>query len=157
MDVFTQRLPYDGLAKRTLTLEQDKLVVNYKNVVRNLTDDYAYGKINPDFKTVKRGETEWSSIVYGLVITSMIFFILSKMSPSLLFKSIVLGIQVCTVVIAVYLLALIFIKKTHIYVLDTSDDCILALKSTPKSRAFVVKLKAKVDAAKRDSLNQIIV
>ena len=77
----------------------------------------------------------------------MVFFILSKMSPSLLFKSIVLGIQVCTVVIAVYLLALIFYKKAHIYVLDTSGDCILALKSTPKSRAFAAKLKAKVESA----------
>ncbi|MGA2507310.1 MAG: hypothetical protein ABSF80_07540 [Chitinispirillaceae bacterium] len=147
MDVFTQRLPYEGFAKRTITLEQDKLVIDYKNIARSLTDDYSYGKIDPVFKTIRRGETEWSSIVYGLVITSMVFFILSKMSPSLLFKSIVLGIQVCTVVIAVYLLALIFYKKAHIYVLDTSGDCILALKSTPKSRAFAAKLKAKVESA----------
>ena len=47
MDVFTQRLPYEGFAKRTITLEQDKLVIDYKNIARSLTDDYSYGKIDP--------------------------------------------------------------------------------------------------------------
>lgn len=153
MDVFTERLFYDGLAKRTITLEPDKLVIAYKNIARNFTDDYAYLKIDPDFKTVRRGETEWSNVVYGLVVASMVFFILSKMSPALLFKSIVLGIQLCAVATAVYLLARIFLKKDHIYVLDTTGDCIISLKSTPKSRAFVAKLKEKVvyTATKKDN------
>jgi len=149
MDVFAQRLPYDGLAKRTVTLEQDKLIIGYKNIARNFIDDYDYRKIDPGFKTIRRGETEWSGVVYGLVVASVVLFLFSKMSPGLLFKSIVLGIQVCTVTAAVYLFALIFIKKDHIYILDTSGDCILALKSTPKSRAFVAKLKAKVEAANK--------
>ena len=149
MDVFARRLPYDGLAKRTVTLEQDKLVIDYKNFARNSTDDYDYRKIDPGIKTIRRGETEWSSVVYGLVVASVVLFLLSKMSPGLLFTSIVLGIQVCTAAAAVYLFACIFIKKDHIYILDTSGDCILALKSTPKSRAFVAKLKAKVEAANK--------
>jgi hypothetical protein len=149
MDIFTQRLPYDGLAKRTVTLTQDKLVIDYKNFARNSTDDYDYRKIDPDFRTVRRGETEWSNVVFGFLIAFLVLFIFSKMSPSLLFKSIVLSIEVCTIVIALYLFARLFIKKEHLYVLDDTGDCILSLKSTPKSRAFIAKLKAKVDGANK--------
>jgi hypothetical protein len=150
MDVFMERLYHDGFAKRTVTIEQDKLVINLKSIGRNFTDDYDYSKIDPSFKTVRRGETEWSNVVYGLVVASMVFFILSKMSSSLLFKSIVLAVQVCTVAAAVYLLARIFIKKEHLYILDTAGDCVLVFRSTPKSRAFVAKLKARAEAARKE-------
>ena len=147
MDVFTERLPWDGLATRRFTLENDRLVIRYKNIARSFEDEYDYRKIDPVARTVRRGETEWSNVVFGLVIASIAFFILTKMSSSLVFNSIVLIVQLCTALAAVYLIALIFFKKEHIYIMDTSGDCILSLKSTPKSRAFAARLNAKVAAA----------
>jgi hypothetical protein len=147
MDVFTERLPYDGLATRSLVLEAGRLVIRFKNISRSFDDEYDYRKIDPCIKTVRRGQTEWSNIVFGLVIVSIVFFVLAKMSSSLIFNSIVLTVQLCTALLAVYLIALIFIKKDHLYIMDTSGDCILTLKSTPKSRAFAAKLKEKVKAA----------
>ena len=148
MDIFTEKLPWDGFATRRLTLGPDKLALSYKNIARSFEDEYDYGKIDPVFRTVRRGETEWSNIVFGLVIASIVFFILTKMSSSLIFNGIVLIVQLCTAVLAVWLIARIFIKKDHIYIMDTSGDCILTLRSTPKARAFVVKLKTKTEAAR---------
>lgn len=145
MDVYTERLPWDSLATRRLTLENDRLVISYKNIARSFEDEYDYRKIDPVATTVRRGETEWSNVVFGLVIASIVFFILTKMSSSLVFSSIVLIVQLCTAIAAVYLITIIFFKKEHIYIMDTSGDCILSLKSTPRARAFVAKLKAKVD------------
>jgi hypothetical protein len=147
MDVFTEKLPWDGLAKQRLTLGPGKLVIHYKNIARSFEDEYDYRKIDPDFRTVRRGETEWSNAVFGLVIASIVFFILTKMSSSLIFNAIVLAVQLCTALLAVVLIARIFIKKDHLYIMDTSGDCFLTLKSTSKARAFVAKLKEKVHAA----------
>jgi hypothetical protein len=147
MDDFTEKLPWDGLAKRRLTLAPEKLVIHYKNVARDFEDEYDYGKIDPDFRTVRRGETEWSNAVFGLVIASIVFFILTKMSSSLIFNAIVLAVQLCTALLAVVLIARIFIKKNHLYIMDTSGDSILTIRSTPRARAFAAKLKEKVKAA----------
>jgi hypothetical protein len=147
MDIFTERLPYDSLATRRLALEAGRLVIRFKNLARSFEDEYDYRKIDPVFKIVRRGETEWSNTVFGLVIVSIVFFILTKMSSSLVFNGIVLSVQLCTALIAVFLIALIFIKKDHLYIMDTSGDCFLTLKSTPKSREFAAKLKAKVESA----------
>jgi hypothetical protein len=147
MDVFTDKLLWDGLATRRLTLEADRLVIRYKNIARGFEDEYDYGKIDPSFRTVRRGETAWSNVVFGLVIASIVFFILTKMSSSLIFNSIVLIVQLCTAMLAVVLIARIFIKKDHLYIMDTSGDCIITLRATPKARAFAAKLKAKVEAA----------
>ena len=147
MDDFTERLPYDGLATRRLVLEAGRLVIRFKNIARSFEDEYDYRKIDPCIKTVRRGESEWSNIVFGLVIASIVFFVFTKMSSSLIFNSIVLTVQLCTALLAVWLIALIFIKKDHLYIMDSSGDCIISLKSTLKSRAFVARLKAKVEAA----------
>jgi hypothetical protein len=147
MDVFIQRLPWDSLATRTLTLEADRLVINHKNFVRSFTDDYDYRKIDPVFRTVRRGETEWSNFVFGLVLASTVFFVISKMSSSLIFRSVVIGIQLFAALTAVYLISRIFLKKEHIYILDTTGDCIAALRSTPKAKAFASKLKEKMKAS----------
>jgi hypothetical protein len=145
MDVFTQRLPWDSLGTRTLALESDKLVMNHKNFSRSFTDDYDYRKIDPVFRTVRRGETEWSGVVYGLVVASIIFFVLSKMSSAQIFSSVVIGIQLCTALAAVYLIFRILLKKDHIYILDDTGDCIVALRSTPKARAFAAELKSRIE------------
>ena len=147
MDVFTERLPYDGLATRRLVLEAGKLVIRFKNIARSFDDEYDYRKIDPCIKTVRRGETEWSNIVFGLVVVSIVFFVLTKMSRSLIFNSIVLTVQLCTALLAIWFIALILIKKDHLYIMDISGDCILSLKSTTKSRAFAAQLKLKVEEA----------
>jgi hypothetical protein len=148
MDVFIERLPWDGLATRTLTLENDRLAIRFKNIARSLDDDYRYGKIDPDIKTVRRGETGWSNVVYGLVVTSVVFFVLSKMSPSSTFRNVVIGFQLCAAAAAVCLLSRIFLKRDHLYIMDTAGDCIVSFKSTPRSRAFAAKLREKIAAAK---------
>jgi hypothetical protein len=147
MDVFTEKLPWDGLAARSLTLGPDRLVINYKNIARSFEDEYGYGSIDPAFRIVRRGEAEWSNVVFGLVIASIVFFILTKMSSSLVFNSAVLAFQLCTALLAVLLIARIFIKRDHLYIMDTAGDCILTLRSTPKSRAFAAKLKEKIAEA----------
>jgi hypothetical protein len=69
------------------------------------------------------------------------------MSSSLIFNAIVLAVQLCTALLAVVLIARIFIKKDHLYIMDTSGDSILTIRSTPRARAFAAKLKEKVKAA----------
>jgi hypothetical protein len=152
MDVFTENLFYDSLAKRTLTLESEKLVINYKNIARSFIDDWDYRKIDPVFRTMRRGESEWSNVVFGLVIVSVVFFILTKMSSSLVFNGIVLVVQLCTALVTVFLFARIFLKRDFIYILDTSGDCILSLRSTPRAKAFAAKLKEKVEMAQGKGL-----
>ena len=148
MDVFTEKLPWDGFAKRRLTLGPDKLVIAYKNIAHSFEDEYDYKKIDPVFRVIRRGETEWSNVVFGLVIASIVFFILTKMSSSIIFNSIVLAVQLCTALLAVWLIARIFLKKDHLYLMDTSGDCICSLRSTPKAIAFAAKLKMKTEKAK---------
>ena len=145
--VLIQRLPYDSLAKRTITLEADKLVMEYRNIVRSFTDDYLYAHLSPDIKTVRRGASEWSGVIYGFVVTFMVFFLFTKMSHSLLFRVIFLGLQVAALAGVVWLLLLWVIKRDYYYILDRSGDCILCLKATPKAREFVKKLREKIAAA----------
>jgi hypothetical protein len=147
MNLFVQILPYEGFAKRTFTLEAGKMVIDYKSPARNCSDDYSYDRINPDIKLVRRGATEWSNVVYGLVILSIVFFLISKMSYSLLFKSIMLGIQLGIVIVAVILLAHIFLKKDYLYVLDDTGDCLFALRATPKAKTFIGTLQEKMATA----------
>ncbi|MBN2189184.1 MAG: hypothetical protein JW699_07005 [Chitinispirillaceae bacterium] len=147
MDMYTDKHPWDGLATRRLTLGPDRLIIHYKNIARGFEDEYDYGKIDPAFRTVRRGEAEWSNVVFGLVIASIVFFILTKMSSSLIFNTIVLIVQLCAALLAVALIFRIFIKKDHLYIMDATGDCILTLRATSKARAFAAKLKAKVEAA----------
>lgn len=147
MDVLTERLPWDGLAVRRLRLEGGRLVIQYKNIARSFDDEYEFRKIDPVFRVVRRGEPGWSGTVFGLIVVSIVFFILTKMSSSLVFNGIVMVLQICTLFATVFLIAKIFLKREHLYVLDRSGECIVSLKSTPRSRAFTAKLKAAVERA----------
>jgi hypothetical protein len=149
VDHFIQKMPWEGLAKQTITLEDGKMVIDYKSPARNFSDDYRYGNLSPDIKLVRRGATEWSNVVYGLVVTSIVFFLISKMSNSLLFKSIALGIQLFIVIVAVSLLGLVFVKREYLYVLDDTGDCVVALRATPKAKAFIGKLKQKLETTEK--------
>ena len=142
---FIQRLPYESLAKRTITLEPDKLVMAYKNIVRNFTDDCLYTNLNPDIKTVRRGANEWSGVIYGLVVTFIVFFLFTKMSHALLFRMIFLSLQIFTLIGIVWLLLLWVIKREYIYIFDRSGECILCLKATPKARELIKQLREKIE------------
>jgi hypothetical protein len=144
VDTFIQYLPYDALAKRTLTLEQDKLSMHFKNLTRNFSDDFPYQKINPDIKTVHRAEKEWSGVVYGLIVTYIVFLILTKMSQALYLRTAFLVIQIAMLAIAVWLGVLMFRKQDYYYIFDTDGECILMIKATVKAKEFVKKLKAKL-------------
>jgi hypothetical protein len=144
MDQFVQYLPYDALGKRTLRLEQDKLVLTYKNLTRNYTDEFPFEKINPVFKYVKRGESEWDGVLLGLVVSAIALVLFTKMLHSLIVRTVFLSIQVCMLFAAVYLLAIKFIKRDYCYILDDSGDVIVALKVTPHAKAFIAKLSEKM-------------
>ena len=144
MDTFIQYLPYDALAKRTLTLEQDKLSVHFKSLNRNFSDEYPYAKINPEIRTVHRAEKEWSGIVYGLIVTYIVFLILTKMSQALYLRTVFIVIQILMLGAAAWLGILMFIKKDYYYIFDTAGECILMIQATPKGKEFVKKLKGKL-------------
>ena len=145
MDTFIQYLLYDALAKRTLTLEQDKLSMRFKSLTRNFSDEYPYAKINPDIRTVHRAEKEWSGIVYGLIVTYVVFLILTKMSQALYLRTVFIVIQILMLAAAAWLGALMFIKKDYYYIFDTAGECILMIQATPKAKEFVKKLKNKME------------
>jgi hypothetical protein len=145
MNTFIQHLPWEGFAKRTLTLEEEKLIIDYRSPGQNLTDDIPYGRINPDIRLVRRGATEWSNVVFGLVIAMLAVFVISKMSRSMLVMSITLVVQLCIVVPALVLVALIFIKKEYIYVLDDTGECLFSLRATPKAKTFIGKMKERME------------
>jgi D-alanyl-lipoteichoic acid acyltransferase DltB (MBOAT superfamily) len=144
MEQFIQHIPYDYLGKRTIGLDNDKLVINTKNLLQAISDDYSYDKIDPEFKTIRRGEKEWGNIVYGLIVFAVVLFLLLKVFNNMTFKVVVLCLQLCTIAAATYLLSLGYFKRNFIYVLDTSGNCILLLKETDKSIAFTKKLKEKI-------------
>jgi len=144
VDTFIQYLPYDALAKRTLTLEQDKLAMHFKNLTRNFSDEFPYTKINPDIKTVHRAEKEWNGIVYGLIVSYIVFLILTKMSQALYLRTAFLVIQIALLVGAAWFGVLMFLKKEYYYIFDTDGECILMIKATPKAKEFVKKLRNKL-------------
>jgi hypothetical protein len=144
MDTFVQHLPYDALATRKITLEPEKIVMHYKSLNRNFNEQYGYADLDPDFKTVRRGEKEWSGVIYGFIISSVVLFLFVKIAHSFLFKSLFLGIQIALLITAAYLFSLIMLKKEFVYIFDRSGECILTLKATPKAKEFVKKLRAKV-------------
>jgi hypothetical protein len=144
MEQFTQYLPYDALAKRTLVLDQEKLTIHFKSLNRNFTDEYPYAKINPTIKSVRRGEREWTGVVYGLVVTYIVFLILTKMSQALYLRVPFIVIQVAMLGIAAWLGSLMFLKKEFHYIFDTDGECILMIKATPKANEFLKKLKGKL-------------
>ncbi|MBN1131080.1 MAG: hypothetical protein JXA71_18975 [Chitinispirillaceae bacterium] len=144
MDSFIQYLPYDALAKRTITLEQDKLTLTHKSLNRNFSDEFPYAKINPGIKTVRRGEHEWSNIIYIVVVTYIVFFILTKMTQALYARTVFVVFQVAMLAIAAVLGALMFIKKDYYYLFDNDGECILMIKANKKGREFVKKLKEKL-------------
>lgn len=148
MDRFIQQMPYDYLGKRTIKLEEDKIIIDSKNMVRTLSDDYPYAKIDPEFKTIRRGEKEWGSVVYGLIVSILILLFFQKMFHNGLFTIIVYCIELCVIAAAVYLVSLGFFKKNFIFVLDTSGNCIFSLKETAESKEFIKKLKERIEKSK---------
>jgi hypothetical protein len=147
MDTFIQHLPYDALAKRTITLEQDNVAMHFKSLTRNFSDEYPYAKINPDFKTVRRGEKEWGGIIYSLIIASIVFVILTKMSQALMLRTIFLSLQITMLILAAILVVIMFSKKDYFYIFDTDGECLLMIRATDKGKAFVKKLREKLGRA----------
>ena len=146
MDQFVQYLPYDALGKRTLRIEQDKMVLAYKNLTRNFTDEHPFKAINPEFKYVKRGDNEWDGVLFGLVITAIILAFITKMMRSLTPHLICLSIQIAMLFAAVYLLGVKFLKRDYCHILDDSGETIVAIRVTPKSKVFLNKLRAAIDS-----------
>ncbi|MBN2037204.1 MAG: hypothetical protein JW768_10715 [Chitinispirillaceae bacterium] len=144
MTTFVQYLPYDALATRTITLEPDKIVMHYKSLNRNYSEEYAYSDINPDFRTVRRGEKEWSGVIYGLIMSSVVLFIFVKIAHSFLFKSLFLFTEFAFLITAAYLFSRIVLKKEFVYIFDRNGECILALKATHRAKEFVNNLRGKV-------------
>jgi hypothetical protein len=145
MDQFIQHIPYDYLGKRTIRLENDRIVIDSRNMLHALSDDYPYNKIDPAFKTIRRGEKEWGNIVYGLIVATISLFILLKMFHNGLLTLIVYCVQLSMIASAAYLVSLGYFKKNFIYVLDTSGNCVFSLKENDRSKEFLKKLKAKVE------------
>jgi hypothetical protein len=145
VDTFIQYLPYDAFAKRTLALEQDKLSMHFKNLTRNFSDEFPYKKINPDIKIVRRAEKEWNGMVYGLIVTYIVFLILTKMSQALYLRTTFVVIQVAVLILAAWLGLLMFLKKDYYYIFDTDGECILMLPVTPKAKEFVKKLRGNIE------------
>jgi hypothetical protein len=154
MDQFIQQMPYDYLGKRTIKLDDDKIIIDSKNMLRTLSDDYPYAKIDPEFKTIRRGEKEWGSIVYGLIVSAVVLFLLLKVSNNMMFKVIVLCIQLCTIATATYLLSLGYFKRNFVFVLDIEGNCVFSLKETDKSKEFIKKLKERIEKSKTISVPQ---
>jgi hypothetical protein len=148
MDQFVQHMLYDYLGKRTIKLESDKIVIDSKNMLRTLTDDYPYSKIDPEFKTIRRGEKEWGGIVYGLIISILLLLFFQKIFHNGLFTIIVYCIELCAIATAVYLVSLGYFKRRFIFVLDTSGNCIFSLKETVQSKEFIKKLKERTEKSK---------
>lgn len=144
MHVFTEYLPYDALAKRTISLDHDKLSIHFKSMNRNYSDEFPYAKINHDIKVVRRGEKEWSGVVYGLIVGYIVFLILTKMSQALYLRTPFLVIQFVLLGIAAWLGMLMFLKKEFFYLFDSDGECIAMIKATPKSRVFVKNLREKL-------------
>jgi hypothetical protein len=147
MDQFIQLMPYDYLGKRIFKLESDKIIINSKNMLSSLSDDYSYSKIDPVFKTILRGEKEWGNIVYGLIISILVLLFFQKVVHNGVFTIIVYGLELCAIASAAYLVSLGYFKKNFIVVLDTSGNCIFSLKESVKSMEFAKKLKARIEKA----------
>ena len=145
MDQFIQYLPYDALGKRTLRIEQDKLVLTYKNLTRNFVDEHPFKSINPSFKYIKRGDSEWDSVLFGLVIAVIILGFVTKMIHSPIPKIIFLTIQIATLFTTVYLLGVKLIKREYCHILDDTGETIVAMRVTPKSKEFINRLKAAME------------
>jgi len=145
MNQFIKYEPYDYLGKRTIKIEPDKLVIDSKNMLRTLSDDYSYTRVNPVFKTVCHGEKEWGNIIYGLIIASLICVFLIKMFHNGVFTLLVYFILLSFFVTAGYLVFLGFFKRNFIYVLDANGDPLFALKETPQSKEFLKKLKTQIE------------
>lgn len=148
MDQFIQQMPYDYLGKRTIKLESDKIVINSKNMLGSLSDDFPYSKIDPDFKTILRGEKEWGTIVYGLLISILVLLFFQKIFHNGVFTIIIYGLELLAITAAVYLVSLGYFKKNFIFVLDISGNCIFSLKDTPKSKDFIKKLKVRIEQSR---------
>jgi hypothetical protein len=148
MDQFIKREPYDYLGKKTIELHSDRIVINSKNLVRSMSDDWSYSLINPEFRTIRRGEKEWGNVIYGLIITVIVFFLLIKGVNIGLFTLIAYGIQLTCMISAGYFVFLGFFKRNFVYVLDKTGDPIFALKETPEAKEFLKKLKTHIEQAK---------
>lgn len=145
MSSLVQHLPYDALAKKTITLEQDTMTIEFKSLNRRFTDEFPYAKINPAITTVHRGEKEWMNVIYGVVVTYIVFFILTKMTQALVARTVFLAIQLALLGITVFLGLLMFLKRDYYHVFDIDGECILTIQANEKGKEFVKKLKGKLD------------
>jgi hypothetical protein len=146
MNSLIQYLPYDALAKRTLTLEEDKLSIRFKSLNRNFSDEFPYAKINPEIKTVRRGEKDWMGVIYGVVVTYIVFFILTKMTEALAVRAVFVAMQVILLITTAILGAFMFIKKDYYYIFDSDGECILMIRTDEKGKEFVKTLRGKLSS-----------
>jgi hypothetical protein len=145
MEQFVQYLPYDALGKRTLRIEQDKLVLTYRNLTRNFVDEHPFNTINPSFRFVRRGDSEWDGVLFGFVISAIILAFVTKMMHSTLLRIIFLAIQIILLFAAVYLLGIKLLKREYCHILDDTGETIVALRVTSSSKEFINRLKASMD------------
>jgi hypothetical protein len=147
MTRFVQRFPWEGLAKRTLILEQDQLVIVSKKSGAEFTDDYRFSEIDPAVKTSRRGEPEWSTVIFGLVIASAALFLVTRAIQSSLVKLIVIAVEFFLILIAGFLFSLQFIKSDYADFYNADGDRFLSLKVTAKSKPFIAALRQKIAAS----------
>jgi hypothetical protein len=141
------RVPGAGFAGRTLTLEDDKLVIESKKAGASFSDEYFYRSINPVVKTARRGETGWSNVIYGIVVASLALFMATRMTQSAVAKMIILALDYAALLFAAFLFCLQLKKSDYADFYDENGDCILSIKITPKSKPFIASLRQKIPAS----------
>jgi hypothetical protein len=151
MTRFVQRFPWEGFSKRILTLEPDKLVIDSKKTGAIFSDDYRYKDISPVVKTTRRGQTEWSNVIYGIVVASLALFLVTQMTRSNLIKLIIIAMTYAALFFAAFLFALRFKKNNYADFCDLHGECFLSIKVTAKSKPFIAALRQKISETGSDN------
>jgi hypothetical protein len=152
MNRFIQRHPWEGFAARTMTLGPDKLVIDSKKAGVSLSDDYFYRDITPAVKPTRRGEPGWSSVIYGIVVVSLIMFVATRMVQSTYAKMAILAFDYALLLFAGFLFVLTIKKSSYADFYDADGDRFLSIKVTAKSKPFIEALRGKIKEA--ESLNK---
>jgi hypothetical protein len=155
----TQLFPADFLGKQTITALDDKVVIHYKNLIREFTEEYRYDEISVKTITGRYGDQAWTNL--GWYLMGVIIFLpllLNLIACQFIQSTIFRGILAVLLSLSIISHAMRFIKFDAVTFSSKENDYIFQIKITNKDRAarqmLLDYIKEKVIQQNNEKLKQ---
>jgi hypothetical protein len=136
----------DYFAKWTGKITDDKIIVNYRNLIKDTTYEHKYEDMDPHPQKQRYGHTGWSGIGWFFAFCGFILLVARDIFPQKGLNPVYLGTILVCFILWLAFLCIKFIKR-DILLFKNKNGEILFYLDMPKDKAFSDLLIEKIKMA----------